>query len=122
MASIKIIGHKKLDKKLRENLNMDAVKRVVQKNGDQMNEKMTSLARGTLEGGVFAKGYSNGDTASSINTVISDGGMTATVEPTTEYAPYPEFGTRFMEAEPYVRPAFEEQVMQFKKDMDKLTK
>lgn len=117
MASVKIVGLKQLDKKLRENLNMDAVKRVVQKNGDQMNERMKKNTETA-----FTKGYSTGDTASSINTVISDCGMTATVEPTTEYAPYPEFGTRFMEAEPYVRPAFEEQVVQFKKDMDKLTK
>lgn len=117
MAEIKLVGHGKLEKKLRKNMNMDAVKRVVQKNGDQMNARMKKNTETA-----FTKGYSVGDTASSINTSISDGGMTATVEPTTEYAPYPEFGTRFMKAEPFVRPAFEEQVVQFKNDMDKLTK
>ena len=48
--------------------------------------------------------------------------MTAVVGPTTEYAYYVEVGTRFMQAEPFVRPPWEEQKELFKKDMDKLVK
>lgn len=114
---IKFEGLLKLDKKLRKSINMDAVKGVVQKNGDQMNERMKKNAETS-----FKKGYSTGDTAGSINTELSDGGMIATVEPTMEYDPYVEFGTRFMEAEPFVGPAWEEQKEQFKKDMDRLVK
>lgn len=51
---------------------------------------------------------------------IKDAGMTAEVEPTAEYAPYPEFGTRFMESQPYMKPAFDEQKEKFKSDMKKL--
>ena len=72
--------------------------------------------------GAYIKGYSTGDTAGSVNTVITDGGMTAEIGPTTNYSMYVEYGTRFMTAEPAVRPAFEEQVPVFKSDMDKLVR
>ena len=48
--------------------------------------------------------------------------MTAEVTPKAEYAPYVELGTRFMAAQPYLKPAFEEQKRKFKSDMNKLTK
>jgi len=48
--------------------------------------------------------------------------MTAHVGPTTDYSPYVEYGTRFMRAEPAVRPAFEEQVPIFKQDMEAIMK
>ena len=96
---------------------MDAVRQVVQKNGDQMNGKMKKNTETA-----FKKGYSEGDTAKSIQTDITDGGMTAEVGPTTEYAYYVEFGTRKMEAEPFVKPAWEEQKEQFKRDLNKLVK
>ena len=48
--------------------------------------------------------------------------MTATVEPTAEYAPYVELGTRFMEAQPFLKPAFEEQKKQFEKDLKELVR
>ena len=51
---------------------------------------------------------------------IKDGGLTAEVEPTMEYSAYVELGTRFMEAQPYLKPAFDEQKEKFKKDMKKL--
>ena len=46
--------------------------------------------------------------------------MTAEVEPKADYAPYVELGTRFMEAQPYLAPAFRDQIGQFRKDMKKL--
>ena len=45
--------------------------------------------------------------------------MTARVAPTAEYSEYVEYGTRFMESQPYMRPAFGEQKQQFKSDMQK---
>lgn len=117
MAKVKIVGIEKLQKKLKKNVNMAEVKTVVKKNGDQMNELMK---RNTQT--AFTKGYSKGDTAGSINTSITDGGLTAEVGPTTEYAYYVEHGTRFMEAEPFVKPAFDVQKEKFKNDMKKLTR
>ena len=117
MPEIKFEGITELDKKLMRNLNLDAVKQVVQKNGDQMNERMKARTRTA-----FRKGYSTGDTAGSINTEITDGGMAAEVGPTTDYHAYVELGTRKMTAEPFIKPAWEEQKMQFKSDMDRLVR
>jgi len=63
-----------------------------------------------------------GNLKNNIGLEISDGGMTATVEPTAEYAPYVELGTRFMEAQPFLKPAFEEQKKQFEKDLKELVR
>lgn len=41
----------------------------------------------------------------SIHTVIEHGGLRATVGPSVSYAAFVEFGTRYMAARPYMRPA-----------------
>ena len=117
MPKVIIVGIVGLQMKLKTNASMDKVKTVVQKNGDQMNEKMKKNTESA-----FVKGYSHGDTAGSIFTTIKDNGLTAEVGPTTEYSPYVEYGTRFMEPEPFIKPAFDSQKEQFKKDMDKLVR
>ena len=58
----------------------------------------------------------------SITLDINFSGLTATVEPQAEYAPYVEYGTRFMDAQPYMRPAYFTQVAQLKADLDNLVK
>lgn len=58
----------------------------------------------------------------SIMLEITDGGMTAEVESTAEYAAYQEYGTRFMKGKPHIRPAFEEQKEKFKADMKELVR
>lgn len=59
---------------------------------------------------------------SSIGLEITDGGMTAEVESTAEYAGYQEYGTRFMKGKPHIRPAFDEQKGKFKSDLGKLVR
>lgn len=49
----------------------------------------------------------------SIQLHIEDGGLTAVVEASTEYAGYVEYGTRFMAAQPYMRPAAEHMALPF---------
>ena len=116
MAEVKLKGMDRLIAKLEYcGNNLDAVKAVVLKNGNQLNERMKQTMKSA-----YIKGYSMGDTAGSVNTVFTDGGMTANVGPTTNYAMYVEYGTRYMKAEPAVRPAFDAQVPIFKSDMDKL--
>lgn len=115
MSGIKVKGLDKLQKALKENVNLDDVKTVVQKNGEQLQRKMQKNAD-------FKKGYQTGTTKRSIGLEIKDSGFTAEVGPETEYSPYVEYGTRFMEAQPFVRPAFEEQKTKFKSDMQKLVK
>lgn len=115
MSSLRVEGLKELDKKLRDNVTMDDVKKVVHHNGGQLTEKM-------VENADFKKGYQTGTTKRSIGIELTDGGLTAEVAPKTEYSPYVEYGTRFMSAQPFVRPAFESQKGKFLQDLKKLTK
>jgi HK97 gp10 family phage protein len=115
MAGIKVEGLKELQKALKENVTLDDVKTVVKQNGSQLHRKMQSKAD-------FTRGYQTGTTKRSIGLEIIDSGLTADVEPTTEYSPYLEYGTRFMDAQPFVKPALDEQAAKFKRDMQKLVK
>ena len=115
MAKMKVTGLKELQKALKDNVTMDDVKKVVRQNGSELQRKMQDNAD-------FKRGYATGETKRSIGLEITDGGFAAEVEPKTEYAPYLEYGTRFMDAQPFVKPAYDEQVQQFKKDMQRLVK
>ena len=125
MGDIKIVGMEKLQKKLKKNVRLDDVKRVVRHNGAEMQTKAMQNAdfKGHYEwqkgkGKVFVP--PSGALREHIELDIKDGGFTAEVEPTMEYSAYVELGTRFMEAQPYLKPAFDEQKEKFKKDMKKL--
>ena len=125
MPKIKFEGLDELEKKLKANVTLNDVKRVVKQNGAELQQKMQDKAdfQGHYawkkgEGKVFVS--PTGALKDSIGLEILDGGLTAEVEPTKEYAPYVEYGTRFMEAQPFVRPALEEQAVKFKKDLQKL--
>jgi HK97 gp10 family phage protein len=115
MPKIKLDGLDELQKALKDNVTMDDVKRVVRQNGSQ-------LQRNTQKNADFTKGYQTGQTKRSIGLEITDGGFAAEVEPTTDHSPYVEYGTRFMEAQPFVGPAFNEQKEKFKRDMQRLTR
>ena len=111
MAGIKITGLDKLQKKLQKNVNLNDVKRVVSHNGAEMQTKAQQNAP-----------VDTGHLKRSIGLEIKDGGMTAEVEPTAEYAPYVEYGTRFLSAQPYLKPAYNEQKRKFEQDMKKLVR
>lgn len=115
MAKFEVKGLEKLEKKLRHNATMQDVAKVVKTNGIQMTNTMIRNAD-------FTKGYATGQTKRSITLEIKDSGFTAEAEPSTEYSPYLEYGTRFMEAQPFVRPAYDAQKEKFKRDMDKLVR
>ena len=95
------------------------VRNVVMKNGANLQEDAQKRMTKTV---AYVKGYSKGTTRRSTTLSISDGGMTATVAPHTEYFPYVEYGTRFMEAEPTLNPAFQKIKQQFYKDVMDLVK
>ena len=122
MAKIKVVGMEKLQKKLKKNIQMEDVKRQVRKHGGQLQTKAQQNAPVGTPESTGIPGYIGGTLKRSIGIDITDGGMTAEVEPTAEYAPYVEYGTRFMEAQPYLKPAFDDQKEKFKKDMKKLVK
>ena len=115
MAKLKVEGLDKLEKALKENVTMDDVKRVVRHNGQELQRKIQQNAD-------FTRGYATGQTKRSVDLQIKDGGFTADSGPTTEYSPYLEYGTRFMDAQPFVRPAYTEQKAKFNQDMQKLVR
>lgn len=127
MAQIKIEGLDKLQKRLKENITMNDVKRVVRQNGSELQRKMHGKAdfKGHIgwkkgEGKTIIK--PTGTTKRSIKLHMQDGGFSAEVGPETEYSPYLEYGTRFMEAQPFVRPSLNEQKVKFLSDMQKLVR
>ncbi len=94
---------------------IEDVKKIVKHNGAELQSKMQENAD-------FTKGYATGATKQSIGLEIKDDGFTAEVGPTKEYAPYLEYGTRFMDAQPFAKPAYIEQKEKFEKDMQKLAR
>ena len=111
MGGIKVVGLEKLQKKLKQNVRMEDVRRVVHVNGAEMQAKAQQKA--PVDTGYLKR---------SIGLEFTDGGMSAEVEPKADYGAYVELGTRKMEAQPYLKPAFEEQSKEFRKDMQKLVK
>ena len=90
---------------------MSMVKKVVRYHGAALQRKAMTAAP-----------VDTGNLKRSVDLEITDGGLTATVEPTEEYASYVEYGTRFMNAQPYMRPSLEDQGAAFKADLGKLVK
>lgn len=111
MAEIKIVGIEKLQGKLKKNVKMDDVRKVVHKNGADLQKKAQKNAP-----------IDTGHLRDSIMIDERDHGLTTEVAATAEYSAYVEYGTRFMNAQPYMRPAFEVQKEKFKQDMKKLTR
>lgn len=122
MPKIKLEGVYELQKRLKENVQMDDVKRVVRHHGAKLQVLSQEKAdfKGHFKGKKFVQ--PTGNLKRSIGLEFKDGGMTAEVEPKAEYAAYVEYGTRFMDAQPYMRPAWEEQKEKFKNDLDKLVR
>jgi HK97 gp10 family phage protein len=114
---VKFSGLNELRVTIKKSMNLSDVKNVVSKNGAELSEKMQRKTTSA-----FTKGYSQGNTARSIKPLVVDNGMTVEVEPKMNYDPYVEYGTRFMEAEPFVNPAFEKQAPVFIKDIEDLIK
>lgn len=113
MPKIQVKGLDKLQKKLKDNVTLDDVKRVVRHHGADLQDRMQDKAD-------FKKGYQTGETKRSIDLEIKDDGFVADVGPGTDYSPYVEYGTRFMDAQPFVKPAYEEQKELFKRDLNRL--
>lgn len=95
------------------------IRNVVMKNGADLQEDAQKRMTKTV---AYVKGYSKGNTRRSTTLSISDDGMKATVAPHSEYFPYIEYGTRYMEAEPTLNPAFQKIKQQFYKDVIGLVK
>ena len=115
MDGIRITGLDKLERALAKNAGLQEVKRVVRRHGIAMQRKMVGNAD-------FTRGYQTGQTKHSIHGAEEDGGLTYACGPATEYAPYVNYGTRFMEAQPFATDAFEDEKPKFLEELNKLMK
>lgn len=113
VLGLKVYGHKKLKVNLKDIRQMKAVKGIVKDNTAYLNQEMIKEAK-------FVGGYSTGRTKQSISIYIGNSGLYGKVHPNTKYSPYLEYGTRLMEKQPFVKPAFQKAKKKFIKDLDKL--
>ena len=111
MASVKVTGFKELEMKLKRNADMQEVKKIVRKHGAELQKNAKRNA--PIDTGTLKR---------SIGLEIENAGLSAEVEPKEDYSAYVELGTRFMQAQPYLMPAFNEQKEEFKKDMKNLVR
>lgn len=114
-------GFKELEKLMQKSAKVEQeVRRVVKSNGNELKNRMVRKAdfRGHMEGKKFVP--PTGDTKRSIGETIAADGLSVTVGATTEYSPYLEYGTRFMQPQSFVRPAWTEQVPKFVRDLNKI--
>lgn len=108
-TNVKITGAKELQKALINKAKMNEVKSIVMQNGAELQQKAQRNAP-----------VRTGDLRRSIGLEILDNGMTAQVAATMNYSAYVEYGTRYMNAQPYMSPAFHDQKIQFQNDLKKL--
>lgn len=113
--SIQLKGIEALQRKIEKKKDLAPVRAVVAKHGALLKAKTISNMNSA-----YSAGYSTGATARSVTNTLSNGGMTATVAPHTEYFPYLEYGTRFMAARPTLHPAFTYQSIRFLNDLKKV--
>lgn len=113
--AIRVEVPKALQRKLKRLSNKSAIRTVVKYNGGRLQNSMTRKAE-------FTRGYQTGKTKDSIYLTLTNNGMTAECGPTTEYAPYLEHGTRFMDAQPFIEPALRSVEPNFIHDLERLVK
>lgn len=121
-------GLEKLQKKLQKVAKMEEMERIIEKHGAEMQRKAiinASKFRGHYEGRGKNKHFvkPTGATKRSISVNSSKvGRFKYKVAPGTSYAAYVELGTRKMSAQPFIKPAFDEQKKLFKNDLERLVK
>ena len=116
-------GLDKLQAKLQRVAKMEEVERIVEKNGEAMQKKAVKNAqfKGHYRGKKFIKPTGATKKSISVNSSKIDR-FKYRVAPGTDYAAYVELGTRKMSAQPFIKPAFDNQKKLFKRDLERLVK
>lgn len=117
-CKIDMRGLNKMQKKLLKGVSKDQISRVVRMNTAELTQKAKERAPVSTE--KTNPGGAHGQLKRSIIPSMSSGGMVGKVNATVDYAEYVEMGTRFMAAQPYMKPAFDQQREVFLDDMKKL--
>ena len=110
-TGVKLEGFEELKARLKKNVKLEDVKTVVRDHGSEMQNTAQEICP-----------RASGRLSDSIKLELTDGEMTAEVAPHENYAAYVEYGTRYMNAQPYMRPAYMQESARFKADLAKLMK
>lgn len=111
MSGFKLSGMDNLEKALKKGTDLNGVRRIVKGNGANMQEM--AMRKAPVDTGTM-KRY--------IMLSVHDEGMTTRIKALANYSSYVEFGTRFQNAQPFIKPSYDKQKTQFKKDLDRLFK
>ena len=121
-------GLEKLQAKLQRTAKMEEVEHIVEKHGEAMQKKAVNNAsrfRGHYEGRGKNRRFVRPTGATKRSISVNSGKIDRfkyRVAPGTDYAAYVELGTRKMSAQPFIKPAFDEQKKLFKDDLERLVK
>ena len=113
MAKIQIMGKDELEAFLRSHKKsvIENSKKVVMKYGSKFQTEAKKYPPTPNKSGTLAR---------SISLDIADNGLTAVVYPTANYAQYVEYGTRYMNAQPFMRPTMQKIEPHFVRAMDEV--
>ena len=109
--SVEIRGVKEMQKMLKEVASLKDIQNAVKVNTTEMHQKASRKVP-----------VDTGHLKRSLAIDFSDGGLTGRVSTDVEYAMYVEYSTRYMAAQPFMRPAFYDQRVKFMQDMSRLLK
>ena len=109
--SFKIVGVEAIQGKLRKNVTLTDVKRVVATNGAELTRNSQRLAP-----------VDTGRLAGSINLSLEDGGMTSVTRDGVHYGKYVDLGTRYQIPHGFMTSSYNLQAEKFKRDMEMLVK
>ena len=121
-------GLEKLQTKFQRVAKMEEIERIVEKHGTEMQKKAVNNAskfRGHYEGRGKNRRFVRPTGATKRSISVNSGKIDRfkyRVAPGTDYAAYVELGTRKMSAQPFIKPAFDEQKKLFKNDLERLVK
>ena len=121
-------GLEKLQAKLQRVAKMEEVEHIVEKHGEAMQKKAVNNAsrfRGHYEGRGKNRRFVRPTGATKRSISVNSGKIDRfkyRVAPGTDYAAYVELGTRKMSAQPFIKPAFDDQKKLFKNDLERLVK
>ena len=110
-SSLSIKGIDQLVKHLDKAASLKDVQQVVKSNTSNMTANMQKLV--PVDTGYMKR---------SIKMELTEGGSSGQAGPHTDYSAYVEYGTRFQSAQPFVKPAYNEQKGVFIKDLERLIK
>lgn len=119
---MKIEGMDKVLEAMDKAISLEDAQDIVRANTAKLQKKAKEIVPVGTPASTGIPGYVGGTLKGSIGLKISDGGLTGEVEPTADYAIYVELGTRFMNAQPYMRPAFDEVGEKFIQDLKEKAK